>query len=212
MLASPEAQVIHIIAATPWLMQTLRAAASMGWQRWCIGAGAVRSAVWEALHDRAATDVAPAGLNDVDLVYFDASELNGGCWQAAQQAAQLRLGELMPAMQWEVVNQAAVHCWYRDETGQAVPPFTNLDEAIASWPEVVTCIGAYLDEAGAVQLVAPLGVDDLLALRVRHNPRRVGVATYLERMQCKRWQHSWPQLTVDMPEPASHAPRLPQNI
>ena len=211
MRPSPETQVIHIISATPWLMQALRAAASMGWQRWCIGAGAVRSAVWEALHDRAAITVPPAGLGDVDLVYFHASELDGSRWRTAEHAAQQRLTALMPALQWEVVNQAAVHCWYRDEAGHAVPAFASLDDAIASWPEVVTCNGAYLDAAGAVQLVAPLGVDDLLGLRVRHNPRCVGIATYLDRMHRKRWEQRWPRLVVEMPEHAALTSHVLQN-
>ena len=211
MTSPAEQQVIHIISATPWLMQALRAAAGMGWSRWCIGAGAVRSAVWEALHGRAATDMPPPGLGDVDLVYFEAGELAGEHWRLAEKVAQQRLQQLMPGLQWEVVNQAAVHCWYRDEVGQSVPPFTLLEEALASWPEVVTCIGAYLDDAGAVQLLAPLGVEDLLALRVRHNPRRVGVATYADRMQRKQWPLRWPLLTVAMPEPSTAALQVLQN-
>ena len=211
-MATPsEQQIIHIIEATPWLMQALRTAASIGWQSWCIGAGAVRSAVWESLHGRAAAGVPPAGLGDVDLVYFDAGELRNDSWRCAEKAAQRTVQGLIPTLQWEVVNQAAVHCWYRDEAGQPVPAFSQLDEALASWPEVATCIGAYLDESGAVQLVAPLGVDDLLALRVRHNPRRASLATYRDRMQRKQWQARWHLLTVEMPGSCAINPVLLQN-
>lgn len=197
--------VIHIIERTPWLMRALQLAARHGWESWCIGAGAVRAAVWESLHGRAACDVPPAGLDDVDVVYFQANELAEDRWRKAEKWAQHQLQLSAPDLRWEVVNQAAVHRWYRDDAGQPVAAFENLAQALASWPEVATCLGAFLDEAGCVQLVAPLGVDDVLALRVRHNPRRVSAAVYCERVQRKQWQTRWPLLTIEMPPCTSDA-------
>jgi len=71
---------------------------------------------------------------------------------------------------------------------------------VASWPEVATCVGVYLDARNELQLVAPLGLDDLLALRVRYNasqPERVDARTYAQRMQSKPWQRHWPLLQIE---------------
>lgn len=197
--AAQAGRVRHFVRHTPWLMQALDAARQQGWASWCIGAGAVRCAVWEALHGRSAGALPPASLGDMDLVYFDAWEVAQGDWQSAQALARQQLQDRLPWAQWEVVNQAAVHCWYRGADGQPVQPFASLAQAVASWPEVATCVGVYLDAGDALQLLAPLGLDDLLALRVRYNashPERVGARTYAERMQSKQWQRHWPRLEI----------------
>ncbi|MDR2298380.1 MAG: nucleotidyltransferase family protein [Comamonas sp.] len=193
-------QVKGFVRRTPWLMQVLDAVRPQGWVSWCIGAGAVRCAVWEALHGRAAGALPPSSLGDIDVVYFDAREVEPDHWQSAQALARQQLQDRLPWARWEVVNQAAVHCWYRGATGQPVPPFVSLEQAVASWPEVATCVGVYLDARDELQLVAPLGLDDLLALRVRYNSSdagRVSAAVYAERMACKRWQCEWPGLKIE---------------
>lgn len=198
--AAQAGQVLSLVRQTPWLMQALAAAGRQGWSSWCIGAGAVRCAVWEALHDRTAGVRPPPGLGDMDAVYFDAQEVAQGRWQSAQASARRQLQDSLPWARWEVVNQAAVHCWYRGAAGQPVPPFASLEEAVASWPEVATCVGVYLDARNELQLVAPLGLDDLLALRVRYNasqPERVDARTYAQRMQSKPWQRHWPLLQIE---------------
>lgn len=198
--AAQAAQVLSLVRRTPWLMQALAAAGQQGWSSWCIGAGAVRCAVWEALHGRTAGVRPPPGLGDMDAVYFDAQEVAQGRWQSAQASARRQLQDSLPWARWEVVNQAAVHCWYRGAAGQPVPPFASLEQAVASWPEVATCVGVYLDARNELQLVAPLGLDDLLALRVRYNasqPERVDARTYAQRMQSKPWQRHWPLLQIE---------------
>jgi len=197
--ATQAEQVRRFVSRTPWLMQALAVARQQGWASWCIGAGAVRCAVWEALHGRAAGALPPACFGDMDVVYFDAREAEQGHWQSAQAWARQQLQGRLPWARWEVVNQAAVHCWYRGAKGQAVPPFASLEQAVASWPEVATCVGVYLDARDELRLVAPLGLDDLLALRVRYNasdPDRVSLATYEARMSAKQWQRLWPGLEL----------------
>ncbi|WP_235505003.1 nucleotidyltransferase family protein [Variovorax sp. Root318D1] len=48
-------------------MAALRVVRSLGLQSWCIGAGAIRSLVWDTLHefDRRSP------VEDMDVVYFD---------------------------------------------------------------------------------------------------------------------------------------------
>ncbi|WP_373683091.1 nucleotidyltransferase family protein [Acinetobacter sp. YH1901130] len=49
-----------------------------------------------------------------------------------------------------------------------------------------------------IQLIAPLGLDDLFELNVRWNPRLVSQATFLQRVQQKKFLQRWPKLKLLM--------------
>lgn len=171
------------------LMAALRAVRSLGLNSWCIGAGAVRSLVWDTLHGFEN----PSELEDVDVVHFD-DEAPG-----QEQDAYLEscLCSLMPTLQWEVTNQATVHQWLACHLGQVVLPLGSLEEGVATWPEFATCVGVYLNDDESIGVVAPHGLDDLFALRVRHNPLRASFAVYRQRVESKRFGERWPLLSID---------------
>ncbi|MBD9485352.1 nucleotidyltransferase family protein [Pseudomonas sp. PDM14] len=179
-------QLIHLAQQSAWLMEALHAARSLQLASWCIGAGAVRNLVWDHLHQR------PAQVpGDIDLVYFDPSA------QAEQdENLRERLATCCPELPWEVTNQAHVHHWYANYFGQPMAPLNSLEEAVGSWPEYATTVGLYLDADDRLQVIAPHGLDDLFALRVRHNPTRVGVAIYNQRLAQKRYQERWPRVQI----------------
>jgi hypothetical protein len=187
---SPElaARLVAMVRSSSSLMAALREVRSLGLNSWCIGAGAVRSLVWDALHGYEQ----PSAMEDVDVVYFDDAAAD------AEQDADLerRLREAMPALRWEVTNQATVHDWFANHLGQAVPPLRSLEEGVATWPEFATCVGVNLDDQESIGVVAPHGLDDLFAMRVRHNPLRASVATYRQRVQSKRFGERWPLLSI----------------
>ena len=68
----------------------------------------------------------------------------------------------MPALRWEVTNQATVHDSFANNFGQVVPPLRSLEEGVATWPEFATCGGVKLDDRESIGVVAPHGLDDLL--------------------------------------------------
>ena len=177
-----------LASATPWFMQALAQVRALRLPAWCIGAGAVRNLVWDALHGHAV----PSSLPDIDVAHFDANDLS----PARDAALQRRLHALAPDTPWEVVNQAGVHLWYEREFGRAVEPLRSLDEGIASWPEFATCVGLRLDDDDGLHVIAPHGLSDLFAMVVRHNPARVGVGAYRERIERKRFARRWPRVTV----------------
>jgi hypothetical protein len=183
--ATQRAQLAAWVAQDAALMCALRAAASLGLASWCIGAGAVRTLVWDRLHGAASP---AAAAPDVDLVFHDAADTS----PALEQRLQARLQQLLPGVPWEVVNQAAVHHWLPG----ALRPLQSLEEGVGSWPETATCVGVWLDGAGAVRIVAPLGLADLLAGVVRHNPVRVPAQVYRRRLAEKRFAQRWPGLTI----------------
>ncbi len=184
-------QLIRLVHAAPWLMDALRAARALRLASWCIGAGAIRTLVWDHLHGR---DV-PSDLADIDVVFFDAADLS------SQQERLLasQLAQAVPDVAWEVVNQAAVHRWFLQQRGQDVPPLSSLAEGVASWPEYATCVGVYLDRADEVQVIAPHGLEDLFQMVVRWNPMRASAADYAQRVTQKRFAQRWPLVEVMPP-------------
>ena len=169
-------------------MRSLAHARALRLRAWCVGAGAVRNLVWDALHAHAT----PSALSDVDVAWFDADDLS------PERDAQLqqRLRALAPDTPWEVTNQAGVHLWFEQHFGHAVAPLRSLDEAVASWPEYATAVGLWLADDDGLHVIAPHGLDDLFAMVVRRNPVRVSVATYRERAASKRYAQRWPRVTV----------------
>jgi hypothetical protein len=169
-------------------MEALRAVRALGLGSWCIGAGAVRSLVWDDLHGFAE----PTPLDDVDVVYFD-STVEGVEHDTALEA---RLRHAMPSVAWEVTNQATVHHWFARHLGLQVPPLKSLEDGVGTWPEIATCVGVFLRADGSIGVVAPHGLDDLFQLVVRHNPVRADAQTYRERVASKRFAARWPLLSI----------------
>lgn len=169
-------------------MPALRAVHSLGLQSWCIGAGAVRNLVWDALAGKAAR----SALSDVDVAYFDSTDVS----TERDHALQHQLKIAMPDVPWEVTNQAGVHLWFERYFGHAVAPVTSLEAAVATWPEYATSVAVTLTENDAIEVIAPLGLDDLFTMTVRHNPARASVANYQARVAQKKYRDRWPGVTI----------------
>lgn len=183
-----------VVRGTPWMMQALRAVRSLDLP-WCIGAGAVRNLVWDALHE-----LEPAPPRDIDVAFFDAAELAAGLSvdlsEERDKALETQLRQVLPDLPWEVCNQAAVHLWFESVFGHPVAPLRSLEEAVASWPEYATSVGIRLEEDDSLTIIAPHGLDDLFACVVRRNPTRVSPETYRQRCEQKRYAERWPRVRI----------------
>ncbi|MCB8822383.1 nucleotidyltransferase family protein [Microvirga rosea] len=179
--------ISDLIEAHAPMRGLLAAVASLRLPDAWIGAGFVRNAVWDALHERA---FALASLEDVDVVFFDPANPRA----ERDHTLQENLGRLHPGPVWQVKNQARMHV--RNGDG----PYDGTADAIARWPETATAIAARL-VGRRVEIMAPHGVDDLLALKVRPTPAFLGkMDIYRERLARKNWAERWPKLTfVDGP-------------
>ncbi|PVE24591.1 hypothetical protein DC522_09620 [Microvirga sp. KLBC 81] len=150
-----------------------------GW----IGAGFIRNAVWDVLHDRRIDASRP---NDVDVVFLDPANTH----EAHDVAIANKLRLLAPGIPWEVKNQARMHQRNRDA------PYPSMFEAIACWPETATAIAARTVR-GHVEIIAPHGIDDLVNLIVRPTPAFAHkMDIYRARIQAKNWAVRWPRLTL----------------
>ncbi|MFT4192779.1 MAG: nucleotidyltransferase family protein [Comamonas sp.] len=169
-------------------MPALCAARSLQLTSWCIGAGAVRNLVWDHLHGY----TSPTFLSDIDLAYFDQDEAPGH-----EQQHQARIMKAAPGYVWEVTNQACVHLWFESHFGHPVAPLRDLVDAVASWPEFATSVGISLHHNDRMEIIAPLGLDDLFDMRIRRNPARVSLETFRHRNATKRYTDRWPKVRVE---------------
>ncbi|WP_317202003.1 nucleotidyltransferase family protein [Janthinobacterium sp.] len=186
--ADPHARLLSIVYASPWMMAALAAVRELGLESWCIGAGAVRNLVWDALHGHQL----PSALADIDVAYFDTAALG----PEREAALQERLAQILPGQPWEVCNQAAVHLWFESCFGYPVAPLQSLEEAVASWPEYATAVALTMQPDGTVDIIAPYGLGDLFDIVVRRNPARVSVDTYRRRVARKGYAERWPRVTI----------------
>ncbi|MEM7666525.1 MAG: nucleotidyltransferase family protein [Pseudomonadota bacterium] len=147
-----------------------------------IAAGFVRDAVWDHLHGR--QPAIPAG--DVDVVWFSHAAL----YQADDRAIEAELARRMPGLDWSVKNQARMHLRNGDE------PYASVADAMQHWPETATAVAARLNADGAIKISAPLGLEDLFALRLRPTPafRSKRRHIFVSRASSKRWIERYPLL------------------
>jgi hypothetical protein len=176
------AQVLSLIAADPWRMDVLRAVRSLDLPDWAIGAGFVRSRVWDWLDgDRRAT--VPS---DIDVLYFDPADLS----PEREAVLERALAGRMPGA-WSVTNQARMHV----DNGDA--PYRSTEDALRHWLETPTCVAVRLDADDRLALLAPWGLDDLLTMTVRPTPDGTAKpALYRRRVADKQWRLTWPRVRV----------------
>lgn len=219
--------LIDLIWADHAMVETLAAVHELALPDGWIAAGFVRNRVWDHLHGYAE----PTPLNDIDVVYFDPACLE----EAVEKRFEATLRERLPDRPWSVKNQARMALINGD------PPYRSIADALEHWCETPTPIGVRLrDEArpaadarpaanvwsaadiwpGAdvrhaadvrLEVIAPLGLDDLFDLVVRPTPFARGHASklqqYRRRMAKKNWPRLWPRIRVLNAEPEGRAAR-----
>lgn len=172
-----------LILGDPWRLEVLTAARELALPDWAIGAGFVRSAVWDHLHDFTKR----SELEDIDLIYFDPDD----CSETREKDLDRRLGAVAPGIPWSVKNQARMHLRNDD------PPYHGTGHALFHWLETPTAVAVRLEPDEGLTVLAPHGLDDLWDLRTRPTPSgRRRHAEYAARMAKKDWPRRWPKVVV----------------
>lgn len=150
-----------------------------------VAAGFVRNAVWDHLHGMAGTPFD----TDIDVIWFDSSRATA----AHDGALEARLRSADGRARWSVKNQARMHLRNGDV------PYASATDAMRCWPETATAVAVRLGDDDAIEIAAPLGLDDLFGLVVRPTARFAGdnYPLYLERIRAKQWQARWPRLRIE---------------
>lgn len=177
-----------IIRGNKWFMSVLYAVRACNPPDWFVGAGVIRNIVWDYLHNYHE----PTALSDVDVIFFDPSDLS----PVSDQSVTKELFDNLPNILWEATNQAAVHLWYEKLFGYPAPSLKSSEEAIATWPETATSVGVRLLANDELLIVAPFGLDDLFNMILRRNPNRITVELFRQRVQEKAIQHNWPKVKI----------------
>lgn len=179
------ADIRDLVAGAPWRRRALKAVAALGLPDCWIGAGFVRAPVWDALHGYAKE----TPLDDIDVVYFDRSCLDPG----PDAQAEARLRELVPGLPWSVRNQARMHL----RNGDA--PYRSTADALCHWLETPTAVAVRLGQDRAPELLAPLGLDDLVGLVLRPTPYAQAhrLTAFRERAGRKGWLEKWPKVRLE---------------
>ena len=181
--------IILLIEKDEWMMNALRAAQSLNLPDWWIGAGFVRSKIWDYLHGYKKRTPLP----DIDCIYFDAGDFTENEMKSdttkAEKDYEKALGKLFPSVKWSVTNQARMHIFHDR------PPYKSSEEALSGWVETATCIGVKL-ENGKIILSAPHGVKDLVNLILRPTPNYIGSEWFDRRMKEKKWIKKWFKLKI----------------
>ena len=178
-----------IIRATPLLADVLERSQRLGLPDTWLVSGAIYNTVWNHLTGRPPL----TGINDIDLFYFDASDLSYEAEDRAIKAAdRIFAGLPLPV---QLRNQARVHLWYPERFGEAYPPLASSCEAIDRFASLTHSVGARLDSAGAIELYTPFGLDDLFSFRIVPNRRMNNRATHEKKGA--RAMTVWPELVVE---------------
>ncbi|MGI9412114.1 MAG: nucleotidyltransferase family protein [Hyphomicrobiales bacterium] len=182
-IGDPERWLIDILRGDTLAVDCLNAVRDMDLPDGWIGAGFVRNKAWDVLHGRERF----TPLNDVDVVYFDRSVTE----RRHETALEQRLAGVMPGVPWSVRNQARMHIRNGD------PPYADTADALAHWVETATAVAARSDNGGAIHILAPFGLDDLVNLILRPTPAFTGKRDAFDRrLAAKGWCGIWPKLAV----------------
>lgn len=173
-------QLKQLITQTTWILNALRIVRNLELTDCWIGAGFVRNAVWDNLHDKKQSD-----LTDIDIIYFNKNNLT----KSTDLILEKKLQILNPNLTWSVKNQARMHLRNNHE------PYIDCNDAISYWPETATAIAIRLNSKDEIEYLAPYGLDDLFNLILRHS-HKSNLESFKIRLASKKWKKKWENLTV----------------
>lgn len=186
-----EKDIIFLIQNDAWMMDILRCVRELNLPDWWIGAGFVRSKVWD--HLQRYTERTP--IPDIDVIYFDkhdfSSEEEKEYSTRKENHYQNILKKQLSGLDWSVTNQARMHTLHNDL------PYKNSSEGLSNWIETATCIGVRLEKDEKLVLTTPHGIDDLVNLIVRPTKQTdTNIQEFKRRMKKKNWPAKWPKLKI----------------
>ena len=181
-MAAAKNELISILRADRRRWHLLGLVDSLGLPDCWIGAGFIRNAVWDHLHQHSFSPI----NGDVDVIWFDSEQTD----PEEDRRHEAALLSLEPRIAWSVKNQARMHARNRDT------PYASATDAMRYWPETATAVAARRIGFDSCEVAAPIGLTDLFGLMLRPTPRfadeKHGI--YVKRLQSKGWLDSWPML------------------
>ncbi len=187
--AEREARLIELVRASPTLMRVLTLARDFDLPDWLLVAGSIYQTVWNSLTGRDPDH----GVKDYDLVYFDPDP----SWDAEDVQIN-RAAAFFPAPLAEMVevrNQGRVHLWFEGKFGQPYAPLASTAEMVERFVCPAFSVGLRLRPDDSFDLIAPFGLEDMFAMRLRPNPRRPSNPEGFQKVLAS-CQARWPEITA----------------
>ena len=183
-----EAQLEAILRRSQPLMQVLTTLRGLDLPDWLVFSGAVYQRVLNHLTGR---DL-DYGIKDYDVGYFDPSDIS---YEAEDRVIRRVATAFEPPLREmvEVRNQARVHVWFEGKFGEPYAPLSCTAEALERFVSPLFAVGVRLEDDERMSIVAPFGLDDLFAMRLRPNPRRRTAG--FERTAAKA-KARWPEIEI----------------
>ncbi|QPC89497.1 nucleotidyltransferase family protein [Mesorhizobium sp. INR15] len=182
------AAFLDIVLADPLVREALAGARRLALPDWLVVSGVLYNSVWNHL----AGKPSGYGIKDVDLFYFDDTDLS---YEAEDRviagAAPVFAGLPLPV---EIRNQARVHLWYPRKFGQPCPRYTNASESVGYFASKTHAVGLRFDADGQPDLVAPFGLDDIFSFRITPNKMMDNQRTH--EAKGSRAKANWPEISV----------------
>ena len=156
-----------IVRASPSLMQVLETARELELPDWLIFSGAV----YQRVLNHATGRDPDYGIRDYDLGYFDPADTSYEAEDAVIRRVAAAFESPLKEMV-EVRNQARVHLWFEAKFGEPYAPLASSAEALTRFVSPLFAVAVRLEGDDRLSFMAPFGLDDLFALRLRPNPLR----------------------------------------
>lgn len=179
---------LAIVRGSPLLMEVLDRARGMGLNDWRLVAGALYNTVWNVLTGRPPD----TGIRDVDLFYWDGSDLSYEAEDAVIQRGQAVFAGLPVPV--EIRNQARVHLWFEDHFGVPYAPLRSTAEGVDRFASRTHAVAVRLEADDTLSLYAPFGLEDLFAFRITPNYAVDNSATHAAK--AARAKATWPEITI----------------
>jgi uncharacterized protein len=178
-----------IIRADPGLMHLLTCLRTLDLAQWRLVAGCLYQTVWNALTDRPRG----AAIKEYDVIYFDADDLSREAEDAVIRRVATATQDCVGPVQ--VRNQARVHLWFASRFGCNYPKLSCADESLCYYASLVHAVGIRLAEDGRLDVVAPFGLDDVFAMRIRPNRALDNAASHTDK--AAKAKAAWPQVVIE---------------
>lgn len=187
--AEQEAALVGIVRGSGLLMEALERARDMALPDWRIVSGAIYNSVWNVLTGRPAL----TGIKDVDLFYWDGSDLS----YEAEDAVIRRGNELFAGLPLpvEIRNQARVHLWFEDHFGTPYPPLRSSAEGVDRFASKTHAVAVRLEADDTISVYAPYRLEDLFAFRI--TPNRLIDNRETHETKGARAVSVWPEVTLE---------------
>lgn len=178
-----------IVRSEPVLMDALRGARALALTDCWLVSGAIYNSVWNSLTGRPPL----TGIRDIDLFYFDDTDLSYEAEDAVIKRAEPVFAHLpLPV---EIRNQARVHLWYEGHFGVRYAPLRSSREGIDRFATKAHSVGVQLDIRDALSIYAPYGLDEMFSFRLVPNRKTNNRRTH--ETKARRALGVWPELEVE---------------